>query len=103
MPVAAPARGAHGDEDGAGAGNRAREILGEGEAAGLRIGCHDLIQPRFENRDFSPVEVRDLGPILVDADDVVTEFRQASRGNEPDISCSDHGDTHGNSLDDPAV
>ena len=38
----------------------------------------------------------DLGRVLVDADDLMAEFRQAGAGNQADIARADHRDAHEN-------
>ena len=95
MTVAAAAGRAHRDEHGLGAGHRALQVGGERQAARLGVGRHDIVQPRFIDRDAAAAQGLDLAGILVDADDLMAEFRQAGSGYKTHITGTDDGDAHG--------
>ena len=94
MAVATPAGRAHGDEDGARTGNGGGEIAFEGEASGLDVGGHDLVQAGLENGNGALAQASDLGCVLVDADHIMAEFRQAGPGHQADIARANHGYSH---------
>ena len=94
MAVAAPGGGADRDEHGLGVADRLLQVDGEGQAAFAHVLGDEFGQARLEDRDLAAVERLDLGRILVDAADVVAEIRKAGAGNQSDIACSDHRDTH---------
>jgi hypothetical protein len=95
MAVAAAAGRAHRDENGAGALDAARQVGLERQAPGLHIGGDHFVQARLEDRDAALAQGFDLGGILVDADDLVTEFGQTGTRNEPHIARADHRNAHG--------
>ena len=97
MAVAAPAGRAHGDEHRLRARHRRFQIGGEGQAARLGVRRHHIVQPGLEDRDAAGLQGLDLARILVDADHLMAELRQAGAGNQPNIARADHGDTHGDS------
>jgi hypothetical protein len=94
VPVAAPGRRAHGDEDRIGARDRAGQVGGEGQPPGLDVLGHQQIEPRLVDRDLALVEHLDLAGVLVDADHVMAEIRKTNPGYEADIARPNHRDLH---------
>ena len=97
MPVAAAGRRADRDEDGVGAGHGFLEIVGEDEAPGAAIGVDDLVEARLEDRNLALLQARNLVQVLVDASDIDAELGKARARDQPDVTGSDHCDTHLNS------
>ena len=95
MAVAAPAGRAHRDEHRFGARHGGFQIGGEGQAPGLGIGRHHIVQARLKDGNAAGLQGLDLAGILVDADHVMAEFRQAGAGHQADIARADHRDAHG--------
>ena len=77
MTIAAAAWRAHRDEHRVRPRHGLFQVIGEGKPPRLHIGGHHLVKTRLENRDHAFFQGVDLGLILVHADHVVTEFRQA--------------------------
>ena len=96
MAVAAPRRRADGDEHRFGLGYRPGQVGCEVEALLAHIDGHQPVEVGFEDRNVAVAQAGDLGGVLVDAGDVVTEIGKAGPGHEPDISGADHGDAHEN-------
>ncbi len=96
MAVAAPRRRADRDEHRLGLGDRPGEVGGEIEPLLAHIGGDQAIEVRLEDGNVAVAQPRDLGGILVDAGDLMTEIGKACPGHEPDISGADHGDAHEN-------
>src|SRR6185295_13725715 len=46
------------------------------------------------DRNCAAAELGDLGRVVVDTGDLVSEVGKAGAGDEPDIACADHGNTH---------
>jgi hypothetical protein len=74
MAVAAPRRGAHGDEHRVRPAHRRRKLGGEAQSPGGNIGADQLAQSRFEDRHPAGIERGDLVIRLVDADHFMTEI-----------------------------
>ena len=77
MPVAAPRRRPHGDEDRIGGLGRRGELGGEEQALLARILGNKLRQPGLEDRHLAAQQRRHLVGVLVDAGHDVTEVGQA--------------------------
>ena len=95
MAVAAPRRRADGDEHGVGLDDRLRQVGGEIEPPLAHVGGHQAVEVWLEYGNVAVAQARDLGGVLVDAGDPVSELGKACSGHEPDISGADHGDAHG--------
>ena len=64
----------------------------------LDIVFDELVEARFEDRDFALLQTRDLALVLVDAGDDMAEVGEACAGDEADIAGADHGNAHCTSL-----
>ena len=95
MAVAAAAGRAHRDEHGLRVRHRGLQIGGEGQAAGLGVDRHHIVQPRLKDRNAAGPQGLDLARILVDADHLMAEFRQTGAGYKAHITRADDGDAHG--------
>lgn len=58
------------------------------------VTCHDFVQPGFMDRHNTVVELVNLLLIDVDAEDVITDVRQAGAGDQSDVTSSDDGEFH---------
>ena len=94
VAVTAPGRRADRDEDGIGLCNGFCQVCGEIEAASAHVGFDKPVKAGLVDRNLVLPERRDLGSILVDARDVMAKIRETRAGDQPDISCSDHGNAH---------
>ena len=95
MPVAAPRRGADGDEHRVGIADGVRKMGAEGQASGPHVVGHEAIEARLVDRDLAPAEPLDLSGFLVDARHVVPELCEAGSGHQSHVAGTDHGDAHG--------
>src|SRR6266852_4793458 len=94
MAVATPRRCADRDEHNIGLCHCVPEIATESEPTRPGVACDDLVETRFEDRDFAALQGRDLSRILVDAGDDMAEIGKACAGHEPYVSCANHCDAH---------
>ncbi|MNC54025.1 hypothetical protein D3C75_1034820 [compost metagenome] len=94
MAVAAPRRGAHGDEDRISLADGCRAVESEGQTAVADIGGDQIFEPRLIDRHPSSVQLIDLARILVDAGHDMAEVGETGPGNKPDIAGADHCDAH---------
>ncbi len=94
VPVAAPGRGADGDENRLGALKCSVQILREAQPAGGGVLGQKCLQTRLEDRHLALFEHRDFVGVPVDADDIVAEIGKADAGDQPDVSCTDHCNSH---------
>ena len=74
MAIAAPRRGANGDEDGLGPSDAALQIGREAQPTGTGIAGDQLFKPGFIDRHDAVVEPLDLARIEIDADHIVAEI-----------------------------
>jgi len=95
MAVAAPCRGADGDEHRLGAIHRGGQIGGEAEPPRLHVLLHQLLQPRLVDRHLARLQPGDLARVLVDADHVMAEIRKTDAGHQSDIAGANHRNAHG--------
>ena len=73
----------------------ASAVLGrERQAPRAQIALDDVLQAGLVDRDLALLERRDLGFVLVGADDLHAELREAGAGHETDVPGSDHADVH---------
>ena len=94
MAIAAPRWGTDRDENGVRLDHRLFKVGSEFEPALARIGLDHAVEARFIDRDFVALQGGDLGGILVDANDVMTEIRKARARDEANITRPDHGNPH---------
>ena len=94
MAVAAAAGRADSDEDRVDAAHGGGDVGLEGQAAGADVSRDDLVQARLEDRNLAGAQGCDFFLLLVDADDVVSELRQAGTRDKADIARADHRDAH---------
>jgi hypothetical protein len=87
-------RGADGEEDHRGSGDRGARVGGEREAPRVAVAAHDLFQPGLVDGQHVAAQVGDLGRVRVDAGDVVARLGEARAGDEADVPGSDHSDAH---------
>src|SRR3546814_2794625 len=93
--AAGPAgRRADSDEDGIRPVDRSLQIGGEAEASRLAVARHQGIEAGLENRDPAPLQALDLAGVLVDANDIGAELREAGSRHETDIAGANHCDAH---------
>jgi len=94
MAVAAARGRPDRDEDRLGPFHPCGKLAGEGQPAGRDVAGNQLVEPGLEDRHHALFERADLGFVLVDADDVMAEVREAGAGHQPDIAGSDNRDAH---------
>src|SRR5204863_9267715 len=58
------------------------------------VAGNELIEPGLKNWHLATGQALDLGRVLVDAGDVDAELREACPGDQADIACPDHRDSH---------
>jgi hypothetical protein len=98
VAVAAPRRGADGDEHRVGLGHRLGGVGVEVQAAGLDVLGHQEVQAGLEDRDAAGLQALDLAGVLVDTGDRMAEVRKTGSADQADIARADHRDLHGSSL-----
>ena len=98
MPVAAPRRCAHGDEDGVGPVNGSGQIRGKRQPPGAHVLGHQVIEARFVDRYLAIISAGQFLAGFVDTNNLVPEVRETDSGDEADVACSDHCDAHGTSC-----
>lgn len=89
MPVAAPRRRAHGDEDRIGPLDGDRGIKGEGEPSGFHILGYERIKAGLIDWHLATFQHLDLFRILVGADHIMAEIRKTNAREQAHIACSD--------------
>ena len=94
MAVAAARRRAHGDEDRIRPLHRLIDVGREGEPAVLDVVLHQLVEAGLEDGHAPVAQAFDLGAVLVDADHIDAELREAGARDEADIAGADDGDPH---------
>jgi hypothetical protein len=67
---------------------------GELQAALAHVRFDQFGQAGLEDRNLTAVERRDLGGVLIDAGDVMTEIGETGPRHEADIAGADHGHAH---------
>jgi hypothetical protein len=77
-------------------GHRHGEICRKAQPASLDVGGDQIGQARFVNRDGAPLQRFNLGRVLVDADDLMTEISEAGPGNKTNVAGTDHCYAHTN-------
>src|SRR4029450_3545972 len=87
-------RSPHRDEDRERRLDTGLQVRREAEPAGALVLRDDLFQARLVDGDSSGLKSRDLRGILVDADDVHPEVREAGPRYEPDVARTDDADVH---------
>ena len=91
-------RSADRDEDHIAGIDRRGAIGRELKTTGATIAEHHLLEARLEDRHDAVVEARDPLGVDVDAEDVVSDLREAGARNEADVSGSEDRDVHGSSY-----
>src|SRR6185437_2455866 len=89
MAVAAPGRRADGNEDGVRLRHGIDQPRAELQPAGPHVVGDEAVETRLVDRDLAAPQPGDLFGILVDADDIVTELREARARYEADIAGAD--------------
>ena len=79
--------------------------IGRGPAAMLRVQDDALadLHAVINVNDDGTVQLLDLGSVLVDTSDDMTEIRKAGAGDKPHIACANHRNAHGTNLDSASV
>jgi hypothetical protein len=72
-----------------------RKIGGEGEPSRLDVLLEKRVEARLVDRDLALLQHLDLLGVLVHADDLVSEVREADARDEPDVAGADHRNLHG--------
>ena len=85
-------RSADGNENELGVLDAGGQVGAEAQTLLAGIAHDQFEQARLVDRYFSRFEGRDLAGVLIDADNFIAALRQASRGDEPDISSADDCD-----------
>src|SRR5215211_3018753 len=94
MAVAAARWCPDGDEDRLRIAHWRGEVGGKVEPSFARIALDQFGEPRLENRDQAALKRLDLGSVLIDAGDMMTEIGKARSRHKADIASPDHGNTH---------
>ncbi len=95
MAVAAARRRADRDEHRLGLGDRAGEVVTEAQPAGTDVIGHQLVEPRFENRDATVTQCRKFRRVGLHHRHIDAEFRETCARHQPDIAAADHRDAQG--------
>ena len=66
------------------------DARGEGEAPRGGVPAHQILEPRLVNGNSARLQERDLGGVIVNADDVVAGLAKACAGSQANVSGSDH-------------
>ena len=94
MPVAPARRRPHRDEHRIGIPYRRRQVRPEPQTPRLDIVPDQLVQAGLVDRHHSLQKPIDLPRILVDAENIVTEVREAGPRHQTDVARTDHRYTH---------
>src|SRR5262249_6235797 len=70
------------------------QVRREVETPRALVPGHEGLEPGLVDRDLPALEGGDLVRVLVDADDVHAEVREAGARHQPDVSRPDHADVH---------
>ena len=97
MPVAAPRRGADGQQYHIGLGDRRGELRRKAQPARGAVGFDELIEPRLVDRDAPLAQRGDLFRVLIDTNHLMAEIGETGAADQPDIAAADNGDAHGSS------
>ena len=84
----------HGDEDHERRTDRGGGVRGEGEASGAHVALHELLETGLVDGHLAPVEGRNLLAVLVGADHLQSEFREAGSRHEAHVTGTDHAHIH---------
>ncbi len=87
-------RSAHGDEHDVGGAHRRRQIGGELDPFLGKTAANHLLEAGLVDRHPALFEHGDLGGVLVDANDVVSVFRETRTKHKTDIAGSNDSDFH---------
>ena len=68
--------------------------VGEAEALRRHVAVDQVLEARLVNRDFTALEHVDFALVVIDANDVVANFREASARDETDISGTNDAEIH---------
>ena len=68
--------------------------VGETEASGGNISSHEFLEPRLVNRDFSRLKHVHFTLVVIDADDRVAYFSEASSCDEAHVTGADNAEFH---------
>ena len=98
IAIAAARRCPHGNENRIGRAHGIRDVLSEAQTAFADITLDQKIQTRFIDRDPAGVEHLDLGRILVDTYDLMSEVGETGPRHQSDIARSDHRHAHASLL-----
>ena len=77
MPIATPAWGANGDKYGFSIFDGVSKIGGKIQPACFDVVFHQVFEARLEDRHLAFVQAVDLAGVFIDANHIVTEFREA--------------------------
>ncbi len=78
------------DEHDVGGSHRLGEVSGEAQRPGGQARLEELLQPRLVERDEPGEQGVELAFVGLDADDAVTDVREAGRDHRPDVPTADH-------------
>ena len=95
VPIAAPHRRAHGEEDQVGRTRNGCKLGCEMQPAGAHVFLDERVEPRLVNRDLAGFQLLDLAGILLDASNIPAEIGETGGGNQADISGPNHANIHG--------
>ena len=79
-------RRGHGDEDDLRVIDAVLDAAGEAQALRGDVAIDDFLEARLVDRDLAGLERLDFARVVIDADDVVADFREARAGDETDIA-----------------
>ncbi len=68
--------------------------IGEAQALGGDVAVDELLEAGLVNRDFAALQHVHLALVVIDADDVVADFREAGARDETDVAGTDDAEIH---------
>ena len=99
--IAAPRRGADGEEYGVGGSNGGSGTGREGQSAGFDIARDQGFKPRLEDRNAAVTKLRNLACVSVDASHHMPEIGKAGAGDQPHVTGADHCYAHRSAVRGP--
>src|SRR5260370_31253859 len=94
MPVPATRWSADRYEHGVGVAHGLSQRGGKSQPPLLEVSADDIAEPGLEDWNFARIQCRNLGAILIDTPDLMSEIRNTRARNETHVTSADHRNPH---------
>ena len=84
----------HGDEDDLRGVHAVLGGVGEPQALGGDVAVDEFLQAGLVDRDLAGLQRIDFALVVIDADDVMADFRETSAGNKADVAGTNDAEIH---------